>query len=302
MRICERRWFLSYGLGAKINSRDRFLREIAFLKKVKPSFMWRGDLVHGVIADVLQQARRGKTIPVDRASVLLEQRAKNQWLESMRRASSGDPRTSLQPEGPILMEHYYEALNNGLQLDEIISPARQQMMTLYKWIEHHGLLDEMRKTRDVWIEPSLFMPNSPGFSVNDVRFITKVDLALISSGFFRIYDWKTSLEPRGEFHLSHEHRQASYYALWPYFEMNFPVENIEIKVVYAGGDNPKAHEARLVHQDIEDLIADAELIIEATREFLDVDKGFILEDFDWATSGKACQWCPFQQICQRELI
>ncbi|MFX0200269.1 MAG: PD-(D/E)XK nuclease family protein [Candidatus Hodarchaeota archaeon] len=119
--------------------------------------------------------------------------------------------------------------------------------------------------------------------------------------FATIFDWKTSDEPKGDFPLSHEHRQASFYALWPHLEMGHPIEGIEIAVVYVGGEKPNAYSLTVLPEDIEGLLADAELLVSACMEYLDAEKRFGLGDFDWATSARACFWCPFQQICQREL-
>jgi len=301
LRICERRWFLSYGLSPRINSSDPFLREIAFLKKLKTSFMWRGDVVHGVIAEVLRGARQSHAPDIESAVLLLKQRALDQWKDSQRRAQSLDPRSSLNPEGPILFEHYYSHLSNGLNVSELISPAERQLRSLYLWIEREGLFEKTAKANKAWIDPSVYFPNSPGFRVGGVRFITKVDLGLLFSDRFSIYDWKTSDAPQGDFASTHEHGQVSYYALWPHLEMNFPIENVEIKVVYVGGDEPKARNATLDRQDVEGLIADVELIVDAVSDFFGADSGFTLEDFDWATSGKSCVWCPFQKVCRREL-
>jgi hypothetical protein len=301
MRICERRWFLSYGLGAKITSKDPFLKQIAFLKKLKPSFMWRGDLVHNTIADVLRAAEACRVMGLDNAISLLEKTAYEQWEDSERRARTSNPRSSLPQEGPILFEHYYPNLNNGCNVEDIIKPAKAQFVALYNWIESNGLFEAIASTNRVWIDPSVFFPNSPGFKISDVRFITKVDLALQFNNRFSIYDWKTSAPPRGDFKSTAEHGQVSFYALWPHLEMNLPIENVQVTVVYVGGGKPKAHEARLSPHDVERLIADAELNVDAMRGFLEADSGFILEDFDWATSGKSCYWCPFQELCQKEL-
>lgn len=263
--------------------------------------MWRGELVHGVIADVLDKAKRSQKTSVEAATHLLAKRAADQWAESKRRALNVDPKTSVKPEGPILMEHYYRALDNGLNLNEIVEPAQQQLRSLYSWIDEQGLFGQVAKARRLWIEPSLFFPDSPGFMVDDVKFVTKVDMALLTSESFKIFDWKTSNEPKGEFHLSHEHRQASFYALWPHLGMGHPIEGIEIAVVYVGGAEANAYNFKVLPQYIEDLIADAELLVTACKEYLNVENRFELEDFDWATSARACYWCPFQQICQREL-
>ena len=292
---------MSYGLGAKINSRYSLLREIAFLKKLKPSFMWRGELVHGIMADVLKRASRSKITKIETAKDLLKKRAGDQWDDSKRRALRADPRTSLRPEGPILMEHYYRDLDNGLDLNEVVESAQQQLRNLYSWIDQQGLFEQVVKARKVWIEPALYLSDSPGFMVDDVRFVAKVDMALLTSENFKIFDWKTSNEPKGEFQLSHEHRQASFYAIWPHLEMGHPVEGIEIAVVYVGGTEPNAHNFKVLPHHIDDLLADAELLVRASREYLNVENRFGLEDFDWATSARACYWCPFQQICQREL-
>jgi hypothetical protein len=137
--------------------------------------------------------------------------------------------------------------------------------------------------------------------VDEVKFITKVDLALESRSF-RIFDWKTSVKPKGDFFLSNERRQTSFYALWPHLELTHPLENIDIGVVYLGGSKPKAFNFKISPDDVEDLLADAELLIRSSGEFLDLNNNFALEDFDWAVSSNTCRWCPFQQICQRELI
>jgi hypothetical protein len=301
MRKCERRWFMSYGLGAKTRSKDQLLKEIAFLKKLKPSFMWRGDLVHSVIADILKMTQKGNKVAIETAHQILAKRAIDQWDDSKRRSLNSDPKSSLEPEGPILMEHYYKSLDTGVDLNEIKESAHQQLSSLHSWIERNGLFKQIKDARRTWIDPPAYFPNSPGFMVDDVRFITKVDLALLQDESFDIFDWKTGIEPKGEFHLTYEHRQVCFYALWPHLEMSQPIENIKIGVVYVGGLGPQMHKITLLPHNVDDLLADAELLVTASKEFLDPQNGFSLEDFDWATSAKTCLWCPFQQICQREL-
>jgi len=298
IRLCERRWFMHYGMKARINSRDRLLREIAFLKKLKPSFMWRGELVHDTIARVLKS--RGR-FSESQAMQWLENIARQQWSESERRALSFDPKTSFKPEGPILTEHYYPKLDQGLDLDSILELSKNQLSNFFSWENEQCLFDQLKRADEVWIEPPVFLPNSPGFMVDNIRFVTKVDLAFQSGDTFRIYDWKTSTEPAGEFPLTSEHRQASFYALWPHLEKQHPLGNVDIEVVYIGGERPRAHNVSLLPDRVEELLADAELIVRSSAEFLTGDSNFELEDFDWASSVYVCKWCPFQQICQKEL-
>jgi len=300
IRQCERKWFMHYGMKAKINSRDPFLKEIAFLKKIKPSYMWRGELIHGVISDILKSINR-PLISIKRALQLLGTRAKNQWDESLERASTLHPKSSLNPAAPILMEHYYTELDEGLELGKLLESMTLQITNFYTWMEQWSIINELAEASNIWIEPTVYLPTSPGFFVDEVRFVTKVDLAFLSANTFKIFDWKTGIEPKGEFRLSSEYRQASFYGLWPHLEMNHPLENIDIGIVYVGGDKPKAFKVKLLPHDVDELLTDAELLVRSSNEFLDVDNSFGLEDFDWATFPKACMSCQFQQICRREL-
>ena len=83
IRQCERRWYMHYGMKARINSRDLLLREIAFLKKLKSSFMWRGELVHSIVGTVLRRSRQG-VVPLEQALQSLNDAGKSYWEDSLK--------------------------------------------------------------------------------------------------------------------------------------------------------------------------------------------------------------------------
>jgi len=290
---------MHYAMRPRINSKDRFLREIAFLKKLKPSYMWRGELVHAIIAEVLSKSRFRK-ITLAQASKALDSSGKRYWDDSLERAESKNPKSKLGSDAPIIMEHYYKDLDDKLDILDILDLARHQLTNFFQWAEEKSLFELLDRSSRNWIDPPVYIPSSPGFMVDDVKFITKVDLALESSNF-SIFDWKTSKNPKGAFHKSSEYRQTSFYALWPHLEMSHELENIDIRIIYIGGSKPNEYSFTISPHDVDALLADAELLVRASAELLKPDNDFTLEDFDWATSARYCQWCPFQQICQREL-
>jgi len=295
-RSCERKWFFQYALGARINSKDSLKREIALLKKIRPSWFWRGDLVHGTIKATLDRIRYGNPpLPLKSALALLTERATTQWEDSLRRTRDLDPRSQCDPEGPILIEHFYSGQFPFTSLKSILSDTSQNLTCFYEWASAQNLFQRVSQAAEKWIDP----PNSPGFSLGDINFVTKIDLALKTENAFEIFDWKTGKVPDGNFNLRPEYKQVSLYALWPLVTLGVPTEQVSLNVVFLGDPRgAKAVSVEVAYERVPELLQEAELVVSAGRDVLDTREEYRLEDFDFASSAKTCVTCPFQAICR----
>ena len=191
IRRCERKWYLAHGRRAATNSRDPLLREIAFLKKLRPSWMWRGSLIHDLIATALMAARSGRSINQEQLLLYARRAATQQWEDSRRRAAELDPKSRTSPEGPILFEHYFPHALDSVKLDDVISEVTASLGRFLLWARDQQLLARLNGGARVWIDPK----QPPSISVHGVNFLTKIDLAIQEGAFFDIVDWKTDKHP-----------------------------------------------------------------------------------------------------------
>ena len=295
-RSCERKWFFQYALGARINSKDSLKREIALLKKIRPSWFWRGDLVHGTIKATLDRIRYGYS-PWSLQSALsfLNERATTHWEDSLRRARDRDPRSQCDPEGPILIEHFYSSQFPAPSLDAIVRETAQSLTSFFEWASAQNLFVRVAQAQEKWIDPL----NNPGFSLGDINFVTKIDLALKNDNTFEIFDWKTGKVPDGEFTLRPEYKQVSIYALWPHVALGIPIEQVSLNIIFLGDpQGAKVVSAQVAKERVPELLQEAELVVSAGRDVLDTREEYQLEDFDFASSAKTCVTCPFQAVCR----
>jgi hypothetical protein len=273
IRRCERRWFLSKGHRATIRSRDPFLREIAFLKKLRPAFMWRGEIIHDAIAAGLHSLHRRSSRQFDAAYAIdtAIRWADAQWADSERRASAKDPRPSVKPEGPILFEHFFRPLQGTTDLATVKQDIVAALRAFGAWAGSSGVIDQVKAAQRVWIEP---LP-PPAFPIDDVQFLTKVDLAVQLRDRFLIYDWKTG---------------------------KIPDDAIAAHLVFLGDAlGAQVAEVRITLDQVPAVLWDLHLCVEAGRDVLEEKELYCLEDFDFASSAYTCQWCEFQELC-RELL
>lgn len=305
LHTCERRYYFQYLAAARINSRDRALREIAFLKKLSNFPMWKGNAFHSLVADYLRAARRG-TIP--RIAELLDglqDSMKREWAFSTSRSFRSNPRAIDQHGGLALFEHEYDEDLGEEDFTKAIRDIEDWACRFAAWAEENNLDNYVRTAVRVWIEPRPYGPKAPGFEIDGVQVLAKVDLALLSQdGKFNVFDWKTGIpSSRPSRQIDQAEFQVRVYQLWPHLALGHPLDSIKAHLVYVATDpvqqqtfgidqNFREYTLSLVHRSIARVLHFADL---RGGESLNV------EDLDFAAFEAACRRCPFKRLCQRTL-
>jgi len=305
LNTCERRYYFDYLAPARINSRDSTLKEIAFFKKLTNIPMWQGNIFHSVVADSLKRIRRGDSLLSKTWLSSLKKKVEKEWLFSETRSFRDNPLLIDKDGGLALFEHEYDAELEGKNSKVILKFLEALVNRFAVWVEQTELKKVVQDAKQIWIEPAIYGANTPGFLIDDVQVIAKVDLALVTlDKKFYIYDWKTgnySFRPFGQ--ISQAEFQMGVYQLWPHLTLKYPLETIEAHLIYFGSD-PVIHQT--FQMDLNQREYTRSLIrrsIARVRLFSNNDDELklSLEDFDFANSVEVCQQCQFKKLCQRTL-
>jgi hypothetical protein len=303
---CERKYYFQYLASAKINSRDEMLREIAFLKKLKNLYMWKGSLFHDLIADYLQRLQRGQAIDDDTFLDEYQKIIETQWSHSLKKKYRENIRAMGQGNSLALLEHEYDEELSENTLQGVILDIRNWFLLFTQWENDYGIFEKLRKSSRFWIEPQPYGANAPGFDYDNVQVLAKVDLATQNNdGSFDIYDWKSGATPNQPAwnNLDQAELQVSVYQLWPHKRFNVPLNAIHAHLIYLG-NNPPEHKVFEIDSNRKEYFLN--LIgtsIERAKQFLELHSGeqLSLRDFDYGTSHLICRLCAFKRLCQREL-
>lgn len=293
---CERRYFFEYVAGARRNSREPRLRTIAQLKRLKTIAVWQGEAFHAVAAQFVRALRAGSRLPVAHLAATAAQRLEAGWRSS----SLGFD------DGVALFEHAYGVPLAPDALERAVERVGVWLDRFAAWAIEGNLRAVLTRARRVWIEPPTFGRTAPGFMLDSVQVLTKVDFAIEQSdGAFVIYDWKTSAQPPAtsvEFTDDAE-LQVTVYQLWPHRVFGVPLSSITAQLLYVGVD-PVLPRMFAIDGDIsERAIRRVTRGIRRARALHGLgDHAPLAEaDFDLAVAPGMCRWCPFKRICQADI-
>lgn len=293
---CERRYFFEYVAGARRNSGDPRLRAIAQLKRLKSLALWQGDIFHTVAAQFVQALRFGRRLPPEHLAATAAGMLKARW-----RASSLDL-----GDGIVLFEHAYGVSLAPDALELAVERVGGWLRRFATWAGEHSLQAILGRARRVWIEPPAYGRGAPGFLLDDVQVLTRVDLAVErSDGTFVIYDWKTTAQPPTssvEFTDDAE-LQVTAYQLWPHQTLGVPLEAITAELIYVAVE-PLLVRTFAIDSDIrERAMRRVAAGIRRARGLHGIgDHAPLGEmDFDLAAAPWTCRWCQYKRICQDDL-
>jgi len=305
LHICERRYYFQYLASARINSRDETLREIAFLKKLKSFSMWRGNAFHSLAADYLRKVRRGTTPRITNLIGKFQNKMKREWDFSVSRSFRSNPRAIDQDGGLALFEHEYDEDLGEEDFIEAVQDVEVSARQFAVWVVDGDLVNSVRRATRVWIEPRPYGPKAPGFEIDGVQVLVKVDLALLGpDGRFEIFDWKTGLpSSRPSRQIDQAEFQVSVYQLWPHLAFGHPLDSIGAHLVYVATD-PVGQQTFGIDQNLREyMLSLVRRSIARVLHFADLRGGkeLSLKDLDFAAFEAACHRCPFKRLCQRTL-
>jgi len=305
LQSCERKYYFQYHAGGRLNADDAWQREVGLLKKLKTVPMWQGECVHWAIAQCLGQWKSDAR--PDHASLQrsLQQKIDTDWAFSAARKFRTDP-WLIDKAGVALLEHEYGEMPAEISAATVFAAASQSFARFLDWAEGAGALPEKIRMADrIWIEPQSFGAEAPGFMIDSVQVLTKVDFACERVGVsFDIYDWKTGAAPRSNTSfLTSNELQIAIYQLWPQRGMNVPVDQISSRLVYLGGDGVAERPFKLDDDNTAAVLFSIESSIRLARRWEEFfsSSSWRADDLSYAASPKTCKTCGFKGICRESL-
>jgi hypothetical protein len=235
----------------------------------------------------------------------LKKKIESEWAFSKSRSFRDQPRLIDKDGGLALFEHEYDE-DLGEKNSEVVLQSLEALINRFTaWVEHTELKKVVQGARQIWIEPGIYGSHAPGFVINDVQVIAKVDLALLTpDGKFKIFDWKTGVPSSIQLQqISQAEFQIGVYQLWPHLTLGYPLEAIEAHLIYFKGE-PIQHQTFCIDQNQREYtLSLIRRSIARVQRFSSTDGEvkLSLEDFDFATSVRTCQQCKFKRLCQRVL-
>lgn len=302
LQTCERRYYFQYLAGARVSAADPMQRRLGILKKLKSIRMWEGDCVHWAIARFLGAVRDKRSLRAEQVLAELRDKMEREWQFSEQKRFRAQP-LLIDKGGLGLVEHEYDCAPTGVTAGSLYEDAARGFEKFVAWGD--GVCAKVRMADNIWIEPPVFGPEAPGFFLDGVQVLAKVDLAVEGSGeFFEIYDWKTGVAPvHNGSCITQNELQVCVYQLWPHLSMRLPLELVSSRLIYLGGETPEVRAHRLDEKSVP-------LVVQMVRNSValagrwekNFESGFVrLEDLDYAGWPGHCRECAFKAICRESL-
>lgn len=301
---CERRYYFEYLAGARSNSRDPRLREIARLKRLKTIALWQGDVFHAVAAEAARMIRVKGMPPAVDLVALADERLRREWAQSAPVLESPEALVDASDDdGLILFEHYYGMPMDPGTLEIVCGRVASWVGRFVDWAAHDGFVKKVESAQRVWIEPQGFGASAIGFGLDGVQITTRVDLALRHRDVgFEIYDWKTGNGPSGlEYRTDDEEYQVTVYQIWAETALGVPLDEVHARVVYVASDPVIVRPLPIDGEVRERARRRLSAAIGRARAIHGVgDYAPLVEaDFELALSPGACRWCRYKRLCKR---
>ncbi|MBI2930882.1 MAG: PD-(D/E)XK nuclease family protein [Planctomycetes bacterium] len=281
---CSRRyWFHYYGSwGGWDESAAPRVREAYILKRLQTRWMWVGDVVHGIVEQVLTGARFGETIS--------EEEAARRGLEKMRRdfRESRERQYRKRPKKACgLFEHEYDSPISDAEWREAADHMKACVGNFYR-SPYHAFLPKL--PRGSWLP----IEELSSFFLDDIKVFVKPDAAFRSGPeTVEIIDWKTGRADREA-----DPVQLACYSAYA----------VEKRWVRAIGDvttteynlaTGRALESQMTEERLAQVKVEIRASAAAMREPLDDRERNIAreERFPATTDPRACRGCNFRRIC-----
>ncbi len=252
--------------------------------------MWKGSIFHDIIADYLILVKKGN-FSYDNILNNYENIIKKQWDCSFNNEYNDDIRNIGKNNVMGLMEHEYnQNIPNNSVLD-IFNEMKEKFLNFYNWGVKNNLFKILFDSSEYWIEPLPYGPQAPGFYLDDIQVIAKVDLAIHDENGFNIYDWKSGQPAAKTRFLDNNELQVSVYQLWPHLQFKNSLDSIQAHLLYLGNNVPKKLSFKLDNNKKELILSIIKRSIAQMKDFHDLyDKNELsLDELDYSNHYNNCK-------------
>ena len=261
---------------------DRDLREIYILKQLESRWMWKGDVVHCIIKDVIQNSCRGYDYPPKYYMTQLHSRMRNDYKMSKVKRYHEDPKKITG-----LFEHEYNLPVKDEEWKAIYDGAVACLENFFK-SGYYSLCKELKKKGILEVE------QAKQFNFGGVPVWVKLDLAYKKDGKVFIVDWKTGKTRDIDLPI-----QFGCYTLYAIDQWKCKLEDVkciefnlaEVREIVHNIDEQKLQRVREYMQSsissMKGTLKDEENN-EAKKD-----------DFPLTDDLRACRMCNFKRLCGR---
>ena len=293
---CKRKYYYHYygSWGGWEKDAPSDTREIYILKNLKNRFTWKGEVVHKVVARVLNSVEIGTPIPLGRALWM----ARGEMVQDYRDSELGS--YAQQPKRKCgLFEHAYGQPFSIEHRDILISEAQTCVENFFE-LEIFAKAKQMGLEKWLFIDPKYITPGSriESFELEGTTVYASPDFVFLNeNGELELVDWKS-----GEKTSHAMSTQLVCYVLYAMSKWSVPLDKVlvtecSLQHNQIFSHTPNKEEMAKGKQEIADSI-------DKMRTLLRDAKNNVAEIKDLPPVGDpgVCKWCNFQRVCPEAAI
>ena len=280
-RRCQRQYYFTYygSWGGGNKGADERTRTLYVLKHLRNRQMWAGENVHRVIRAILEDLRKGGTLP-DKETLLrttLEE-MRNQWRDSGEGAHWENPRGTC-----ALWEHEYDIELPDREWKAIVDYALKCIRT---FLDSETFRRIAAAPRSDWLEVEERSP----ISIDGFKAFVQLDFACREDDRVVVYDWKT-----GRADTESTREQLGCYAIYAGQRWSVPAGQIVTREFNLGTN--EIHERTPTAEDLQRVLR---RIQESSCAMFAVH-GEPEDRFPFTTEERICHTCNYLKACPRWL-
>ena len=165
LELCERQLFFNYFAGARRNSSNPLLREVAILRQLRALSAWVGDLIHTTVAESLKELAKGHSWSLEDLRERAAYLAERQWTFSEKKLYREVTPARAGEEFGAIFEHEY-----GIELprdifSKILTTIRTCLDNFCDIRDTLAIPQMLATATRFWIEPPTFGPEVTALSL-----------------------------------------------------------------------------------------------------------------------------------------
>lgn len=268
------------------------MRTLFLLKQVKPIAMWKGEVVHQVVAEFFHNLQNGRVLSHHDMTEFASRLAKAQWNFSAAGRYRSQGRKRAGSSFAALLEHEYK-IQDAESFDEAFDHIRSCLENFCEIDAKEGISLAFRQGGSHLIEPPAWGEGATTFEIPGIGVTVKVDLAFAKKdNQYHIFDWKTGKTTEDAV------PQLELYILWAHLSLGRSLQSIiahEVSLSIPACSSHQLTEPGKFYR-LESVRRSAGLInaLASSAEGREPD----IRDFNYARYLGTCKRCPLQRVCQ----
>ena len=285
-RECQRKYYYGkYGFwdGWNFNANPD-IREVYILKQLKSRYMWKGEVVHHIVSEIIKDLDEERHHPLDYYLSSLKTRMRNDYRMSANRRYRQYPKKTVG-----LFEHEYNIVVSDEEWLKLYESAESCIKNFFNSSFYQSCHNK---------NTAIVLQNekTEKFTFDNTTIWVKLDLVLKENSEVTIIDWKTGRFPDNDFSI-----QLGCYCL--YAMQKWDLTSDKISAIEANLNILQNITYKIDEDMLNRVQSYMKNSISSMKKLLYDPKNNIArkEDFNCTDNEKACRMCNFKKICKHWL-